>query len=172
MSKHNEIKEGDGPMLKEFKRAYKRLKSHTPQDADNINLMQSGKLRINKTTLAREAHRSRTTYHNHPDVLSYAEEMIDSPPRAKQKALDVEDLENAISDYRKQTRDLKKTLDDLRTQMAELICYIHYLEKTYKVVVRDSLSTSPYTGSIAGRTRVNPAAVREIKSTRKRPNGS
>ncbi len=171
MSEH-ENNEGDSAMLAEFKQAYKRLKSHTPQEPENIRLMQSGKLRINKLTLAREAGRSRTTYHNHTDVKSYAEDKLGSRPRAKQKALDVQELENAIGDYREENRNLKKSLDGLRTQMAELICYIHYLEKTYKVVVRDPMSKSLHPGSIAGRARINPAAVREIKSTRKRPSGS
>ncbi|REE17752.1 hypothetical protein B0G71_0718 [Paraburkholderia sp. BL27I4N3] len=159
-----EVLDTDSDMLKDFKHAYARLKDHKPENVENIELMRVGKLRINKLTLAREACHSRTNYLKHDDILKYAESKIGSRPRVTHEA---PDIEGANRELRSQNRSLQKDLDDMRTQNAELISYIHFLEKEHKVVVRDTLSENPFMGSIAGRARKNPAAVRDMSKRAK-----
>lgn len=153
----------DSPMLRNFKRAYRRLKNRKPESIENIELMQLGKLRINKSTLADEAGHSRTTYVNHADVRKYAEEKLGSRPRTPREA---PDLEGANRKLRSQNRSLQEQLNDMQTQNAELIAYIHALEKEFKVVIRPTSPDNPFGETITGRARKNPSAVRDM---RKRP---
>lgn len=150
----------DSPMLRDFKRAYHRLKNRKPESIENIELMQLGKLRINKSTLAEEADHSRTNYLNHPDVLEYVETKLGSRPRAPREAPDLEGTNRTL---RSQIRTLQTALDDMQTQNAELIAYIHALEKEFKVVIRPTSPDNPFGETITGRARKNPAAVRDMR---------
>jgi hypothetical protein len=146
-------------MLEDFKRAYARLKNHKPHNVENIQLMQAGKLRINKSTLALEAGHSRTSYVNHTDILEFVEDKIGSRARVPRNVPSIEDANRTL---REQNRKLQRALDDTHTQNAELISYIHFLEKEYKVLVRTSTSENPFVETITNRARKNPAAVRDM----------
>jgi len=146
---NEESKSSSTHILDDFKEAYKRLKDRQPQEPENIKLLQSGKLRINKRTLAREAGHSRTNYVNHAAVLRYAESKLGKSHRTKNEG---PTLEEANSTYRRDNRDLKKTIDSLRTQNAELLCYIDYLERKYHVPTSSPTDSSK---TIMGRARKN-----------------
>jgi hypothetical protein len=159
-------------MLEEFKRAFARLKSHKPENLDNIKLLQSGGLRINKSTLAREAQRSRTTYVNHSKVKKWVEKQLGSRPPRKHET---PDIAAAYQEYRNRYRDLQNKFNELQTQMGELVCYIHHLEKEHKVVSNDPFASPEQLASIRRRARKSLEATKEVSKLpspaprRKRP---
>ncbi|NYH24238.1 hypothetical protein [Paraburkholderia bryophila] len=148
-------------ILQDFKDAYERLKKHQPRDPANAELLQVGKLRVNKLTLAREAGRSRTNYVNHEEVRRYAEEKLGAKASVPRE---VPSVETANREYRKANGELKDEVNELKAQLAEMACYVDYLEHRYKVKSTDKVDWSS-ASTVLARARKNPNAAKTIGSS-------
>ena len=160
MNQSEDSKDAKTPLLLDFEEAYGRLKKREPRDTQNAELLQKGKLRINKLTLAREAGHSRTNYLNHADVQRFAEQKLGLKERVPRE---IPSVELANKEYRRRNSELENEVEDLKTQLAEMVCYVDYLEKKFKV----NTNKVDWTGSaniVVGRSRRNPTAVKTISS--------
>jgi hypothetical protein len=146
----SEIEHADIPEIaRPFTDALARLMANAPEEEENHRLLQTGKLRVNLLTIAREADRSRTNYVNHPVILEALKKLLpenhplrrklerESPPERAPRPVD------PTKPWRDEVMRLTSELKQSRTKNAELLLYVRQLERKLKTALRPAEHVQP-----------------------------